>query len=469
MYKIPVFKAEIDAGVADLVTSTSSVAYTCSLEVFEGESKHSLSPALAAELAKANVEDITIFNIRDLLVSTGWNKNSDVFDRYETWAARHTSDDKPFNIEHNQLDIIGHIVGSLTVDNDKNEIDDTVAFDDLPDQFHILNHTVIYRNIGGEERKAFIEKTIAEIQNGEWSVSMEALFRGFDYALIGSDNSHQIIQRNEATAFLTKNLRQYGGEGIYYDKATASEYKIGRVMRNMTFCGKGLVRKPANPNSYIFSTASVFRPSNDLLVYQVSEEVVNNNKENLMSEIETQLSQANSTIESLKVEIEKLKSKDVEAQVASLTASVTEKTKEASDLRVQLDTVSATVDSLTKRAESAETALSEATDKLTKYEAEKIVVARKAILAEKGASAEIIDELVAKLAPLSDEAFASTVSVISKSWVVEAPKTKTEKEIQTIDNAVAGDTTALATAGTTTEDTRSLAIEWVGSHLKTNS
>ena len=88
-----------------------------------------------------------------------------------------------------------------------------------------------------------MKNIIAEIEEGKWFVSMECLFPAFDYALQTSEGETKIIERNEASAFLTKHLRAYGGEGTY------ENYRIGRLLRNLAFSGKGLVSKPANPRS----------------------------------------------------------------------------------------------------------------------------------------------------------------------------------------------------------------------------
>jgi hypothetical protein len=65
----------------------------------------------------------------------------------------------------------------------------------------------------------------------------------------------KIVKRNEASAFLTKHLRSYGGDGIYED------YKVGRLLRNLSFSGKGLVSKPANPRSVILEGNDLFDES----------------------------------------------------------------------------------------------------------------------------------------------------------------------------------------------------------------
>ena len=61
-----------------------------------------------------------------------------------------------------------------------------------------------------------------------------------------------IVPRNNETAFLTRHLRAYGGEGSY------QEHQIGRLLRNITFSGKGFVNRPANPESIIFDKNKVF-------------------------------------------------------------------------------------------------------------------------------------------------------------------------------------------------------------------
>src|SRR5262249_41187146 len=91
---------------------------------------------------------------------------------------------------------------------------------------------------------------LAEIAQGEYSVSMECLFNKFDYILTAPDGTTRIVARNDKTAFLTKHLRCYAGSGYYGDS------KVGRVLRNIVFSGKGLVKNPANADSVILSPAA---------------------------------------------------------------------------------------------------------------------------------------------------------------------------------------------------------------------
>jgi hypothetical protein len=85
---------------------------------------------------------------------------------------------------------------------------------------------------------------------------MECFFKGFDYGLLNkSTGEFKVLARNSETAFLTKFLRAYGGLGEH------DNYKIGRVLRNITFSGKGFVDKPANPDSIIFTKDSFMKNS----------------------------------------------------------------------------------------------------------------------------------------------------------------------------------------------------------------
>ena len=54
------------------------------------------------EAVAQNEDQIDLYYLKSILVSTGWNKNDDVFDSKELWAAKNTPEDKPFNFMHNE-------------------------------------------------------------------------------------------------------------------------------------------------------------------------------------------------------------------------------------------------------------------------------------------------------------------------------------------------------------------------------
>ena len=117
---------------------------------------------------------------------------------------------------------------------------------------------------------------------------MECFFKGFDYGLLDkSTGTYKTLARNENTAYLTKYLRAYGGLGEH------DNYKIGRVLRNITFSGKGYVEKPANPESIIFNKNIIYdlftKKSNNLSIAGVS-----NNQ--LTSKVENNIMSSDNTV-----------------------------------------------------------------------------------------------------------------------------------------------------------------------------
>jgi hypothetical protein len=212
-YEIPVYRDEIQHGLAHAIRTQASIAYL--VPVLATDIKAQIDIVKAASYAESqSYGTYDLFYIRDLLVSTVHNLNDDVMLKEEVWPARHTSEDKPFNFNHDRNDIIGHITSCVAVDVDLNPLADDLAIEDVPDKFHIINSSVIYRNCGDPERIDLIEKTIAEILAGEWFVSMEAAFAGFDYKVTKPDGSSIIVARNQDTAWMTKYLRAYPPEQV---------------------------------------------------------------------------------------------------------------------------------------------------------------------------------------------------------------------------------------------------------------
>jgi hypothetical protein len=238
-----VYKQEILDGVGEAVKATASVAYCTQASVTTHEGTSAIIDKIVA--ANANPKQVDLYYIKSVLVSTGWNKNDDVFGPDITFAARNSPEDKQFNFMHDENDIIGHITGSYVVDQEGNKVDS----DEAPPQFDIITEAVLYNSWTNPENRERMSNIIAEIEQGKWFVSMECLFAGFDYAVISPEGKHTTVARNEESAFLTKHLRAYGGTGEY------EKYKVGRSLRDISFSGKGLVNKPANPRSYIIDSS----------------------------------------------------------------------------------------------------------------------------------------------------------------------------------------------------------------------
>lgn len=417
MWQIPVFKEERDAGLENQVRSSASVAYCVQAQVAEPHevtlSKRALADVSKKLKAVGHATQPDLFYLKSILVSVGWNKNEDVFTAAEAWNARHSPEDKPFNYSHEEDDIIGHITGNFVVDNEHKIVSDDTVVDDLPDAFHIVTSAVLYRFWEDEVLQERMDKVIAEIAENKWFVSMECLFKGFDYAVIAPDKSFKVIARNDKTAFLTKHLRAYGGTGKYENN------RVGRLLRNITFSGKGLVSNPANEASIIlgesetFSTAAVhICDSADVLGYRTSHATESPKQERLkMTDTEFQA----------KLDKSEAKVKTLKEQVETLTASLNEAQGEKSKAREEA--YKNDIIARDGNIEKLKSELAAATEKLTASEANavKLVAVQaelSAIKADQKKSSRLAvlkaaykctdekaTELLTKLEGLSDEAF----------------------------------------------------------------
>jgi hypothetical protein len=460
MYQTPIYKAEREAGLSDKIRSLSSIAYAHVLELgpeFEGLSKSKLE-AMSDGLFKARafVEGhMNLKFLKTLLVSTGWNKNDDVFDRAEVWAARATPEDQPFNLEHDCSRIIGHITDNYVINEAGEKLAEDVAIDELPDKFHIVTGSVLYKHYDKKELKEEMQQIFAEIDEGKWYVSMEALFRGFDYATIDPDGQHHIIARNDDSAFLTKHLRAYGGDGVY------EGWKLGRVMRNITFSGKGLVKKPANPESVILATAGAFKPVGQVIatrageknIFQIPNKPVylslsdtGSKEESItMANENTVVNQHEDEVRTLKAELATLKAekdKVVSEKLTSLEAQ----------LKAKADETAAIV------AKSAETEkalsetkqkLDEVTAQLATVQAENLKTKRVAAIAK---ALEVDDEKATSLhdnlyAGLANDKFEATLKIQAADYeaVKKAAFEAAQKTAHTKNDAVTAPKTTAAT------------------------
>jgi hypothetical protein len=198
--------------------------------------------------------------IKSVLVSTGANKNDDVFLPEEMWSAKSSPILKPVNWEHNtgreltleesetrpnEIVVGNQIIGVMynTYVTDENGViiseEKSKASDfEIPKSFHIVDESVIY--------KGLYPKAAARIESGakesKLFVSMEAWFSDYDY-LVGT----KVVARNEETAFLEDTLKANGGNGTFGND------KVKRILRNIVFGGKGIVARPANEPSIIQS------------------------------------------------------------------------------------------------------------------------------------------------------------------------------------------------------------------------
>lgn len=438
-----IFEQEKIDGLEEQIQTQASVVYAC--QVGKG-SENIFSVSQKKELKTiAGLNDKDLYYTQSILVTTSWNKNDDIFDKQEVWIARNSPIHKPTNLEHDEKTIVGHITANWPITEDGILIDENTPVENLPEKFHILTASVIYNGFTDSQLKERANELINEIENGTKYVSMECFFNGFDYGIQSkSTGEFKVLARNEETSFLTKHLRAYGGLGEHED------YKIGRVLRNITFSGKGFVDRPANPESIIFNKDS----------FKFENKNLDEEKNSSLEEIGVFSNQANIQEANMSSQTEtKPEETKVEAMndcvdlVKEAYASRDEIKTQASELVAALAEAKATIEAL--KAEKEEAATDYENEKKKKFEemnkmkaeldATNEVLAvykdreeemkkkeknmkRMASLIEAGLDNESAISEVQKFESLADEAFESMINLLAAMKMKKEDMSKKEQE-----------------------------------------
>jgi len=491
----PIFRDEIDAGLAELIASHASVAYCSQLVPSEQIvlSKTIAEKLTVPEFAVAGSDDWDLYPYNSLMVSIGWNANDDVFIPEETWGARYTPIYKPVSFMHDETKIIGAIINRVTVDVNGKVIADS---DITPEAFDIIVASVLYAKWSDVILQQNMDKLIAEIKTGgKWWVSMECLFRHFDYAVQTASGEHKIVPRNADSAFLTKYLRVYGGSGEFDGN------RLGRLLRNFVFSGKGIVDNPANKRSVIFdktkfnpftatqASINIFkRPS---IITVIPQEYNMSDSNDLVSRLREDLAQAQARSDKLETKLQEMVGEAMAAQrqvnekvVAELKVDVEDLTKEVESLKAKCKEKDEQIEKDKADVKAVSKELVEAKEKLATSEAAEIKSARMAQLITVGATSDEATELAGRWSSANNEQFGDVVKLFSEKHMMkhddeEDKKKKGKKEdseesdaneknadVKVEDaKATESDTNASTDKGT---ELCKAAANWVNSLLKTS-
>ena len=513
------YAQEIKDGLQELIENNTTIAY-CSPVISEAPTLSTAAGKYDEDRAMAlnflglensqaeNKEQIDLYYLSSVLVSTGWNKNDDVFDAQEMWEARSTPEDKQFNYMHNEKDIIGHITANYVVDFEGNSLDGDLSFAEAgsPTDFNIITQGVLYKSWSDPELRERMNNIIEEIEEGNrWYVSMECLFPNFDYALKDETGASKIVRREEASAFLSKHLRAYGGTGRY------EGYTVGRLLRNISFSGKGLVSKPANPRSVILNDSKSFSENDSELVAvsSIKETKMSDVLQKQLEEVKAELAEARTANETMKQEMEAQKTEAIESQLQKFEETISAKDQAIAEVQAQVEEALARVKELEEALAASEAAKEEAIAQVAEIEKAAALEKRVAALTEAGLEGEELDEAIAKFENLDEETFEFVVAAMTKKKAEkkddkenpfakkdkkedeekEAPammKKKAEVEVleeevdeaeaeaqaEELEEAVEDEDIAMAEAiddEDSSEELRSTASEWFGSLLKSTA
>lgn len=432
-----IYKQEISDGIEALISSQATVAYATLAEPCSDKSELGFDKIKSV----ASLEDKDLYYVQSILVSSSWNKNDDIFDKAEIWKAKNTPEDKPTNLEHDESLIIGHITSNYPIDDNGQLIPMDTQIEDLPEKYHILTGSVIYKGFSNPELQERASKLIAEIEEGTKYVSMECYFNNFDYGLRDENTGEfKVLARAEDTAYLTKHLRAYGGTGQH------DGYTIGRVLRNITFSGKGFVDKPANEDSIIFSKTMLDNFENKNEDFQ--KKGVIENKPFSKSEIN------NMNLEDTIVEINKkldtvltsdtfastfTKASELEAKVSELETVTAENQKTAEEKIVTLEAAISEKDELLTKAQEEKTALEQALeaanevlaaykDKEEEMLKKEKKMKRMASLIEAGLDNDAASAAIEKFDGVDDDSFNALTTLLAAMKPAKKDEKKEEKE-----------------------------------------
>jgi hypothetical protein len=416
-----VFQQEYDDGVSEAVAKDNSVSFASVAEP--------LSVDIVYKKMKAfgSIKDQDMYYVQSILVSSTWNKNDDVFDPQEIWKAKESPTHKPTNLNHDENIIVGHIVSNYPITDEGILIDKDTPVENLPEKYHILTGAVIYKAYTNPDLKERTRDLIASIENGTKYVSMECYFNNFDYGLMDKETGElKVIARDNDSAYLTKYLRAYGGNG------ERDNYKIGRVLRNITYSGKGYVDKPANEDSIILKNKL---ENFDDLKKEESKNIVLKNKG--VSEDNTETNTAEACIMSEQEKLDTLPEDNKTVEVAeACEATTVEATQVEADnaeavmkkhneekaaMEKKLKDAKASIDQLQQEIAKSQETLAEMNKRYSevKKENEAMMMQKKkekrmASLVDCGFDDSEIEESLAAYDALDDDAFESVVAMMKK-------------------------------------------------------
>ena len=405
-----IYQSEIDDGLRDQVLTNNTLAWDIVAESFTPEIN--IKSSALEKIIAENKDQIDLYYLRSILVTAGWNKNDDVFHPQELWDARDTPEDKPFNFMHDERDIIGHITGNTVVDVEGNEI---ASDESLPDTFNILTTAVVYTEWSDPSQRERMRKIVAEIEEGKWFVSMECLFPDFDYALAREDGQTEVVTRDEASAFLTKHLRAYGGTGEY------DNYRVGRLLRNLSFSGKGLVSKPANPNSVILDRTGSYGGENisftkdkTLTISSIKEIKMSDSYEKQIDDLRAELAEAKAANEALQEKVAAEQQAEFDAKIAAFEATLAEKDEQISSFETQISEAEAKIAEQAEAIKNGEKDAEEKMKELREMKKKEAMMKRKAQLAEAGFDADEAAATVEQFDAMDDDTFGQVVALMKK-------------------------------------------------------
>jgi len=410
--------------------TTASISTLGSLSV-------SAEEILSYGKSKVSAPEIILENQRDLmkiisvLVSTGINRNDDVFLPEEILPVRNTGAHKPLNVEHDPKQIVGHMLRTYAALKDGS----IVPPNSFPDtnEFDIIAESVLYKFLFPD----LAEEVKHKAKANQLFVSIEAWFTAYDF-LVGT----KIVKRNKETSqLLDGKLKSNGGDGTFENQ------RVGRVLRNIIIGGIGLVKTPANSESIIKSVSNL---QSEFVPYDIKDNTIS---QSIIGDI-FQLSTNNLKLSEEKMNKEVLEeiAQVIAAQRAAAIIPVEIKT-DKTETKTNTSEISPEVKLLLERVSALEKGNRELKNKLDITEIKAEALERAEILNNMGFSDEFIAKQFTKSLFMNRLDFNDHVNFLKLALSeltkeVKKVETKTEIKVKTKEKATEGGDTAKAAGKT---------------------
>jgi hypothetical protein len=351
---------------------------------------------------------------------------------------------------------------------------DDLDINNLPTSFDVVVGSVLYKYWEDKDQLERVQKLIAEIQEGKWCVSMECLFPHFDYAVVTPDGMQKVIARTEETSFLTSHLRMYKGSGEYQG------HKLGRLLRNFTFNGKGIVDEPANPRSDI----TTFSNKNEVSAFTGTAASINILVPEEKPVMADELKYTEAQYKALESKIEALTKEQIDGAVASAKASAEALSEKLKTVSTELDAKKeivvaheATIAKLQADLAASVAEVAKLNEEAKAKQLEIVKAGRLSVLLGKGIEEAKAQAYVEKFSLLNDELFNEFANAIQvKAACAEdnedsedkkkMEKEKAEKAAAALDAAKASEgTLAVPPAEKNGETVLKAAASWISNNL----
>ncbi len=219
------------------------------INLIDGTDELRKEAASIIDLPKADDRQPDLQYFSAIFVSNGTNLNNAHFMSSELLSAAKSIPMKAVDVEHNESDIIGHILDYAFIDMDNKKLS-TAELGSMDKA--TLDSTDVHIVISGVLYKSRFPKIAKEMADGEWKVSMEAYYQDYDLKI-----GNLILDKKEATMLgydsssLTGKMVRVVKKGVVLASGS-----LTHVLRGILFSGVGIVKNPANPPSVVLETAA---------------------------------------------------------------------------------------------------------------------------------------------------------------------------------------------------------------------